>query len=137
MGRPPLNNIRTHVNLDPEALARIDAVVGEKGRSKFIRDAVNQVLDRLAPVPARSGPPYFEFTTGEARLSASGTVAVLAAVKARRQSLDKIATDMGFKNDPSAFLAALLGHAVISSKAHRVIVDLLPDDHQPGQFPTR
>lgn len=47
MGRPPLNMIRTHISFDPETLARLDALVGEKGRAKFIRAATDQMLDAV------------------------------------------------------------------------------------------
>lgn len=44
MGRPPLNMQRTYVNLSPETLVRIDSIVGEKQRARFIREAVDQAL---------------------------------------------------------------------------------------------
>lgn len=49
MGRPPLDLIRTHVSISAEALARIDAIVGEKGRSAFVRRAVDHLLHALDP----------------------------------------------------------------------------------------
>lgn len=45
MGRPALNLLRIHVMLSAHALDRIDALVGEKGRSAFVRKAVDQLLD--------------------------------------------------------------------------------------------
>lgn len=45
MGRPQLNYIRTHVSIDRLALARLDKIVGEKGRAAFIRMALDQALD--------------------------------------------------------------------------------------------
>ena len=45
MGRPPLDYIRTHVSIEPEALARLDKLVGPKGRAEFIRRALNHALD--------------------------------------------------------------------------------------------
>lgn len=45
MGRPPLNLTRVPVRLSPEALARIDALVGTYGRAGFIRDAVERELE--------------------------------------------------------------------------------------------
>jgi hypothetical protein len=45
MGRPRLDYIRTHVSIDAKALARLDAIVGEKGRAAFIRMALDQALD--------------------------------------------------------------------------------------------
>ena len=47
MGRPPLHLIRTRVSLDAETLARLDALVGEKGRAPFVRNAVKQMLDAV------------------------------------------------------------------------------------------
>lgn len=48
MGRPPLNLTRVHFTFDPAMLARIDALVGEKNRSAFVRAAVDQALDAAA-----------------------------------------------------------------------------------------
>ncbi len=45
MGRPVLNYIRTHISIDAKALARLDKIVGEKGRAAFIRMALDQALD--------------------------------------------------------------------------------------------
>jgi len=47
MGRPTLNYQRTHISFSPEALARLDALVGEKGRAPFVRKAVDQMLDAV------------------------------------------------------------------------------------------
>jgi len=47
VGRPRLDYIRTHISLDAKALARLDAIVGEKGRAAFIRKATNQMLDAV------------------------------------------------------------------------------------------
>jgi len=44
MGRPTLNMKKTKINFPAEMLERIDALVGEKHRSKFIRDAVAGAL---------------------------------------------------------------------------------------------
>lgn len=46
MGRPPLNLTRVPVRLSPEALKRIDALVGTYGRAQFVRDAVDEALAR-------------------------------------------------------------------------------------------
>jgi predicted DNA-binding protein len=46
MGRPALGNIGTHVRLSAEAMARIDALVGQKRRAQFIREAVEAELAR-------------------------------------------------------------------------------------------
>lgn len=45
MGRPALNFERTHISFDPRALARLDAIVGEKGRAEFIRMALDLALE--------------------------------------------------------------------------------------------
>ncbi len=47
MGRPRLDYIRTHISFEKEALRRLDALVGEKGRAAFIRKATNQMLDAV------------------------------------------------------------------------------------------
>lgn len=47
MGRPRLDYIRTHISFEAETLARLDAIVGEKGRAAFIRKATNQMLDAV------------------------------------------------------------------------------------------
>jgi len=46
MGRPPLNMKPTPVRLSAETLNRIDAVAGNYGRAKFIREAVEAELKR-------------------------------------------------------------------------------------------
>lgn len=46
MGRPPLGNTSTTVRLPDEALARIDALMGNNRRAKFIREAVENELKR-------------------------------------------------------------------------------------------
>ena len=46
MGRPPLGNTRIPVRLSPEAIAKIDALVGTYGRAAFIREAVERELKR-------------------------------------------------------------------------------------------
>lgn len=45
MGRPFLDMIRTHISFDRQSLARLDALVGEKGRAAFVRRALDQALD--------------------------------------------------------------------------------------------
>ena len=40
MGRPPLNMQATNIRFPKELLDRIDALVGDKHRAKFIREAV-------------------------------------------------------------------------------------------------
>lgn len=46
MGRKPLNMKPTQVRLSPEALARIDELVGTYGRASFIREAIEAELKR-------------------------------------------------------------------------------------------
>lgn len=45
MGRPALKLMRIHVMLDPEVIEKIDALVGNKGRAKFVRQAVDRLLE--------------------------------------------------------------------------------------------
>jgi len=45
MGRPPLYHTKIHVSLDQKDIDRIDVLVGDKGRSKFIREAVAKWLE--------------------------------------------------------------------------------------------
>jgi metal-responsive CopG/Arc/MetJ family transcriptional regulator len=47
MGRPPLFLLRVHTSLSSETLRRMDKIVGEKGRSAFIRKAVDRYLDTI------------------------------------------------------------------------------------------
>lgn len=46
MGRPPLNVKETKVRLTDEQRDRIAALVGTYGMSKFIREAIDNELDR-------------------------------------------------------------------------------------------
>ncbi len=45
MGRPPIGPA-VLIRLEPAQLARIDAIVGDRGRPGFIRDAVARELER-------------------------------------------------------------------------------------------
>ncbi|MDO8800037.1 MAG: hypothetical protein Q7J39_06840 [Phenylobacterium sp.] len=36
---------RTHISFTKESLARLDALVGKKGRAEFVRMALDQALD--------------------------------------------------------------------------------------------
>lgn len=47
MGRDRLDHIRTHIGFDKQTLARLDAIVGPKGRAAFVRQAVDQMLDQV------------------------------------------------------------------------------------------
>lgn len=49
MGRPALGVKFTAIRLAPEVLARIDALMGPKKRSEFIREAVEEKLAREKP----------------------------------------------------------------------------------------
>lgn len=106
MGRPPLNITRMHINLPPEAIERISAIVDQKGMSKFIRDAIRLQLDQIAPCEEKAGPPFFESDGGhEPRLSVSGRATVFAILRKKRMSLDQMQAAFGFE-DPIDFLPA-------------------------------
>lgn len=47
MGRPALNKTRKHIGFEATTLARVDALVGVKGRAAFIQKAVDQMLDAV------------------------------------------------------------------------------------------
>lgn len=51
MGRPTLNVKETKVYLTDDLMARIKAVVGTYGMSKFIREAVERELERRESSP--------------------------------------------------------------------------------------
>lgn len=38
--------MRIHIDLDPELVAKIDAVAGQRGRSRFLREAAEGALER-------------------------------------------------------------------------------------------
>jgi hypothetical protein len=125
MGRPALNVQRTHLNLNPDDLARVTAIVGEKGISKFVRDAIRQQLDKIAPGEETAGPPYLESDGGhEHRLSASGRATVFAILRKRKASLDQMQQAFGF-SDPIDFIHALLGHRPLPNQAAAVVVSEL------------
>lgn len=46
MGRPPLNVKETKIRLTEEQRARIEKQAGNYGMAKWIRDAINEKLDR-------------------------------------------------------------------------------------------
>jgi len=123
MGRPPLHMTRTHLNLPPELIARMDAIVGEKGRSKFVRQALAKLLDRLAPVPGTVAGDIFEYDGGhEPRLSAAGTAAMLAVI--RKRGFDVVMQSLDFK-DPAEFLHFLLGHSELPNATVTSVSSLL------------
>ena len=120
MGRPPLNVIRLHVTITPEDIERIDAVAGTHGRSKFIRDAVRQVLDHVEPGDEVKGPPYLEYDGGhEPRLTPSGRTVLFGAI--RKRGFDQVMSSLGF-TDPVHFLHGLLGHRTLPDHATSVMV---------------
>lgn len=122
MGRPPLNVTRTHLNLDPDDLKRVYEIVGEKGTSKFVREAIRLQLDQIAPGEVKAGPPFFESDGGhEPSLSLSGRAAVFAILLKKRMSLDHMQSAFGFA-DPIDFLHALLGQRPLPNEAASVLV---------------
>jgi hypothetical protein len=131
MGRPPLHMITTHLNLPQDLLDRMDALVGPRGRSKFARQAIGQLLDRLAPVPAEvAGRDIWEKDGGhEPRLSAAGTAAMLEVI--RKQGFDPVMRTLGF-TDPAAFLQMLLGHAELQNATVTLVSGLLVQ-HRRGE----
>lgn len=124
MGRPPLHNVTTHLNLPRDLLDRMDAIVGPKGRSKFVRDALRQLLDRVAPVPGRQPrQDIFETDGGhEPRLSASGTAAMIEVI--RRDGFDQVMRTLGY-TDPLAFLHMLLGYSELPDRTVTLVAQLL------------
>lgn len=116
---------RMHINLPPEDIERISAIVDQKGMSKFIRDAIRLQLDQIAPGEEKAGPPFFESDGGhEPRLSVSGRATVFAILRKKRMSLDQMQKAFGF-DDPIDFLHALLGHRPLPNQAASVIVSEL------------
>lgn len=53
MGRPPLNMTPTLVRFPGEVLERVDALVGDKHRAQFIREAVVIEVERREQSGAR------------------------------------------------------------------------------------
>jgi hypothetical protein len=104
-------------------LARIDAIAGEKGRSKFIREAVRQVLDGAGAVD--TGPPYLDSGgRHEFRLTSSGTAVLLRIVT--RHGFDHLMKQLGFK-DPEAFLYCLLGYRPLPDRTVGILIaELFP-----------
>ncbi len=124
MGRPPLYMVSTHLNLPQDLLDRMDAIVGPKGRSKFVRQAVAQLLDRMAPTPATvASNGIWESDGGhEPRLSAAGTAAMLALI--RKLGFDRVMAELEF-TDPLAFLNMLLGHSELQNQTVTRVSQLL------------
>lgn len=57
MGRPPLGMKEIKVQFPAEMLEKIDALVGDKHRSKFIRDAVAGALVTAQQVKVAKSDP--------------------------------------------------------------------------------
>lgn len=114
MGRPPLHMTTTHLNLPQDMLDRMDAIVGPKGRSKFARQAIGQLLDRLAPDPQKLlGQAIWEFDGGhEPRLSAAGTAAMIELIG--KIGFDRVMEKLEI-TDPLTFLHLLLGHSEVQN----------------------
>ncbi|RVD16968.1 hypothetical protein EN738_29325 [Mesorhizobium sp. M4B.F.Ca.ET.017.02.2.1] len=55
MGRPPLNMTPTVVRFPNETIARIDNLVGQKQRAKFIREAVQAEIEKREAEPLKDG----------------------------------------------------------------------------------
>ena len=53
MGRPPLSAEGIRVHLERRTVQRIDALIGNYRRSKFIREAIGEKLKRLEKRLAR------------------------------------------------------------------------------------
>jgi hypothetical protein len=134
MGRPPLNVTVMNLNIDAADMKRVSAIVGPKGLSKFVREAVRYQLDRVAPDEAKAGPPYFESDGGhEQRLSVSGRAAIFAILRKKKASLDQLQAAFGF-DDPIDFIHALLGHRALPNQAAGVVVtELLGKLYDPSQ----
>ena len=133
MGRPPLNVTVMNLNVDPDDMKRVASIVGPKGVSKFVRDAVRQQLDQVAPDEIKAGPPYFEGNGGhEPRLTLSGRAAVFAILRRKKATLDDMQRAFGF-SDPIEFIHALLGHRSLPNQAAMVVVTELLDRLYQGE----
>jgi hypothetical protein len=101
------------MNLDDGDLVRVQAIVGDKGVSKFVREAIREKLEYVAPGDEKAAPPYFEHNgPHEARLTVSGRAAVFGILRKKKASLDKIQVAFGF-GDPIDFLHSLMGHRAL------------------------
>lgn len=125
MGRRSLNVQRTHLNLNPDDMARVEAIVGGKGVSKFVRDVISEALDLVAPSEDLAGPPYFESDGSHFfRLSLSGRATVFSILRKRKASLDELQKAFGI-DDPVDFLHVLLGHKHLPNGATSVVITQL------------
>lgn len=57
MGRPPLNMTATLIRFPGDVLKRIDALVGDKRRAQFIREAVVAEVERTEHAASASKKP--------------------------------------------------------------------------------
>lgn len=122
MGRLPLDIRRYHLNLLPSDMDRIETIVGSKGMSKFVRDAIKEKLAELAPGEELAGPPFFESDGSHFfRLSLSGRATVFQILRKRRASLDELQKAFGIE-DPVDFLYVLLGHKHLPNGAPSVVI---------------
>ncbi|MGV1867245.1 MULTISPECIES: hypothetical protein [unclassified Rhizobium] len=122
MGRKSLGVSRHNMNLDDDDLARVQAMVGNHGVSKFVREAIREKLDYVSPDEEKAGPPYFEHNgQHEARLTVSGRAAVFGILRKKKASLDEIQAAFGF-SDPIDFIHALMGHRVLPDKATTIVI---------------
>lgn len=115
---------RVHLNLPPEMLDRIDAIVGANGRSKFAREAIGQLLDRLAPIPEQptSGELFEDGGRHEMRLTAHGTTMLLKVI--RKSGFDQVMATLGY-TEPRAFLHILLGHSAMPDRTTSLVAQIL------------
>ncbi|RWA73838.1 MAG: hypothetical protein E5X49_05170 [Mesorhizobium sp.] len=54
MGRPPLHMSSMNLRLPEDLKRRIDALVGEKHRAQFIREAIERALEKQEKKPRPS-----------------------------------------------------------------------------------
>ena len=104
----------------------MDAFVGEKGRSKFVRQAIGQQLDQIAPGDDDLKPPFLEYAgRHEPRLTPAGRSVLLTIIR-KTGSLDEMMSALGY-TDPVEFLHALLGYSSLPNRAVSALVaQILP-----------
>lgn len=114
---------RISLNLDPVDLDRAAAIVGQKGLSKFVRDAMRRELARLAPTPAETSGDIFERNGGhEPRLSAAGTDALMQVIG--KHGFDQVMASLGY-TDHRTFLHMLLGHSELPNQVVTAVAQLV------------
>lgn len=128
MGRPPLHNTVMNLNINPADMRRVGEIVGKKGLSKFVREAVRFELDRIIPGEENSDPPFIERDGGhEQRLTMAGRAALFKVLRRKQMTLDQMQGAFGF-SDPIDFLHALLGHKPLPDEAVIACLELLPKE---------